>query len=383
MLRRAATSRHFSARPARRALPQGPSFADFVRPPAPLAEQPVEDAAPLPRRLLEDRFGRHHGYLRISLTERCNLRCKYCMPAEGVSDLTPQPQLLTAREIERVASVFARAGASKVRLTGGEPTLRRDLADVCRAVRRPGVRSVGLTTNAVNLLGKGQGGTRLDDLVAAGVDSINVSLDSLDAEAFGRMTRRPPRTHDRVLEAIQACADAGIRTKVNCVVLRGENDHELAAFASHWGPDVSVRFIEWMPFAKNEYDASRLVPYVEMVARIPGLEEAPSADPHDTTRWWRRADGARVGFITSMTDHFCGGCNRVRVTADGQLKTCLFGADALDLRALLRAGRTDLELADAVHGALQRKHFKHGGLDGVEGIAERADENRPMVRIGG
>lgn len=380
----------------RRHLPEGPAFGDFLRSgAAPAAAVPaVADAprtapSPLPGHLLTDTFGRKHTYLRISLTERCNLRCTYCMPADGV----PEPvEALGSSEIERVASVFARMGVSKVRLTGGEPTLRRDLVGVCRSISGlDGVRSLGLTTNGVNLLRKEKSGARLVDALAdAGVSSINVSLDTLDADAHARLTRRPAATHARVLAAIEASAAAGIRTKVNCVVMRGENDRDLAAFARHWAStDVEVRFIEWMPFQKNAWDSQTMVPYDEMLKRIDrarlageAFEERPPHDAHDTTKWWSLGD-ATVGFITSMSNHFCGSCNRVRVTADGHLKTCLFGSDSLDLKDALRGGGSDEALANAVHAALQKKHFKHGGADGADGIAAASDDNRPMVRIGG
>ena len=342
------------------------------------------DTHDLPRDVLTDSYRRFHGYLRVSLTERCNLRCRYCMPAEGISDLTPSHELLTTKEVERVINVFARAGASKVRLTGGEPTLRRDLVDICAAIKRdnPGVKSLGLTTNGMKLLSRSDGVRLVDALAASGVDSVNVSLDSLDADVFSRMTRRPASTHKRVLDAIDACASLGLNVKVNCVVLRGENEHELSAFAERWDSSVKVRFIEWMPFSGNAYDAKRLVPYAEMMKMLPHLVPLPSSDRHDTTKWWT-AGSSQVGFITSMSEHFCGSCNRVRVTADGSLKTCLFGSDSVSLRDALRSGVSDRELGDLIQGALLKKHFKHGGHDNVEGVARNAFENRPMVKIGG
>ena len=175
--------------------------------------------------------------------------------------------------------------------------------------------------------------------------------------------------------------------------MRGENDDELAAFARRWArTNVEVRFIEWMPVQANDWSAGKLVSYEAMLAALrgslaPGETLAQHADdasdPSDTTRWWRLDGDTKLGFITSMTDHFCGGCNRVRVTADGTLKTCLFGRDALSLRDALRSGASDADLALAVHGALQKKHFKHGGHGGAEDIAVHASENRHMVHIGG
>lgn len=384
--RRLVVRRKSTAAPRRGLGPGGPSFADFLRRSVlpPLDDHWERETQALPHAVLTDRYERFHGYLRVSLTERCNLRCRYCMPAGGVPDLTPSQELLTAQEVERVVNVFARAGASKVRLTGGEPTLRRDLVPICSSIRsqNPNITSLGLTTNGMKLLGKQDGARLIDGLAEAGVDSVNVSLDSLDPDTFSRMTRRPAKTHQRVLDSIDACASLGINTKVNCVVLRGENDRELRAFAERWDARVKVRFIEWMPFDGNAYDAKRLVPYAEMRATLSHLTPLMSEDPHDTTKWWT-AGSSKVGFITSMSEHFCGTCNRVRVTADGNLKTCLFGGDSVSLRDALRSGSSDIELGTLIQAALQKKHFKHGGYEDAADVAKHASANRPMVKIGG
>lgn len=340
---------------------------------------------------LTDGFGRFHNYLRISLTERCNLRCTYCMPAEGVP-LSPASRLLSSDELGRLGSIFARMGTTKVRLTGGEPTLRPDVVDICAALaEQPGIQSVGMTTNGVNLLKKRENSTLLEALADAGLRSLNVSLDSMDAATFATMTRRPMATHGRVLDALEATASLGLRVKVNCVVMRGSNHDALGEFVQyflerpHLG--VDVRFIEWMPFSANDWKSGTLVPAAEMrhLLGAQGLDLQPLEpdDPHDTTRWYS-VDNTRIGIISSMTDHFCAGCNRVRVTADGALKTCLFGNDALSLRDLLRAGNDDLAIAQAVQGALANKHFAHGGRKhGAQDIADHAHANRPMILIGG
>ncbi|KAJ1448802.1 hypothetical protein M885DRAFT_583371 [Pelagophyceae sp. CCMP2097] len=415
--------RALSTRP-RPLLPQdGPSFGDFLQAgrPAAAAVPPRRlrpdfadsslalEPASARRRFLTDKFGRFHDYLRISLTEKCNLRCQYCMPAEGVPALTPKAELLDAGEIARVVGVFAGCGgARKVRFTGGEPTIRRDLVEICESMTATklggAVEGIGLTTNGVTLLGKRPDGrTLLEALVAARVDSLNISLDSLDAEKFARISRRPPATHGRVLAAVEAAAALsrrpGVRlhVKVNCVVMRGSNDVEAAAFAKYFvARGVDVRFIEWMPFASNDWDASVLVPQAELLASInkdlPDMRPL-AAEANSTTQWyggdnWVGPDGAkpgRVGFISSMTEHFCGTCNRVRVTADGQLKTCLFGRDSLSLRDLVRdEGKSDADIAGAIEAALRGKHFKHGGHGGdLSDLAADAQFNRPMVHIGG
>mmetsp|Transcript_8637 Transcript_8637/g.28291 ORF Transcript_8637/g.28291 Transcript_8637/m.28291 type:complete len:400 (-) Transcript_8637:354-1553(-) len=389
-------SRLLSTRRVR--LPEGPTFADFVQssaPPSSSVDEHDFQSSPRPslkteKAYLTDTFGRFHNYLRISLTERCNLRCTYCMPAEGVP-LSEEASLLTTREIGRLASVFAQMGVTKVRLTGGEPTLRRDLAEICEAISSlPGIESVGMTTNGVVL------GKEMKKLYDAGMRSVNVSLDSVRPETFEKLTRRPAKTIARVMDGIRLAETLpGLKVKINCVVMRGSNSDQLAEFVRYFlleeKAKVDVRFIEWMPFNANEWNQEVLVSASEIVKLLEddGLRVTPLApdDPHDTTRWFQIDDcvGSRVGIISSMTQHFCGGCNRVRLTADGALKTCLFGDDALSLRDLMRQGHDDQHLADAINNALQRKHFAHGGKgeDGPASIAKHSDQNRPMILIGG
>eukprot|EP00633_Aureoumbra_lagunensis_P003420 CAMPEP_0197299312 /NCGR_PEP_ID=MMETSP0890-20130614/45745_1 /TAXON_ID=44058 ORGANISM="Aureoumbra lagunensis, Strain CCMP1510" /NCGR_SAMPLE_ID=MMETSP0890 /ASSEMBLY_ACC=CAM_ASM_000533 /LENGTH=213 /DNA_ID=CAMNT_0042777553 /DNA_START=453 /DNA_END=1094 /DNA_ORIENTATION=+ len=213
------------------------------------------------------------------------------------------------------------------------------------------------------------------------------------------MTRRPPQTLDKVLDGISAASLSPIKVKLNCVVMRDQNEKQLPHLIeffmnhSHRFPHLDLRFIEWMPFNANEWKSKTLVPADEMIQIIQStgthrLQSLQATDPNDTTRWFRIKDApaqvGRIGFISSMTQHFCGGCNRVRLTSDGALKTCLFGNDAVSLRDLMRRGVSDIELAEAIHAALQLKHFKHNGHDdGALALAQHSDENRPMVRIGG
>ena len=334
------------------------------------------DAAQSEAGVLSDGFGRQHTYLRVSLVERCNLRCPYCMPEDGL-DWTPDAQLLTDDEIVRLVRLFVEAGITKLRLTGGEPLLRSGVeALATRLGALPGLRALAMTTNGL-LLPK-----KLARLQEAGVSLLNISLDTLRSERFEAMTRR--RGHALVLRAIDAALAAGYAPlKVNCVVLRGTNDDELADFVA-WTQNtpVEVRFIEFMPFDGNGWDDRRLVPFSEMLARIrarfPALERLKSG-PHDTSKTFQVPGfRGRVGFITSMTDPFCEGCNRLRLTADGHLKVCLFGRAEVSLRDAMRAGATDAELRQIVSQAVGQKKARHAGM---YDLAEM--NSRPMTTIGG
>ena len=336
-----------------------------------------------PSDLLTDRFGRRHTYLRISLTERCNLRCRYCMPAEGVP-LTPREHLLTTPEIVRLARLFVEHGVEKIRLTGGEPLVRKDAEEVAEALGAlPGLRALALTTNGLLLRRK------LPRFHGAGLRHLNISLDTLRADRFLRLTRRPGL--DAVLDAIDLALGLGYgegeRTlKINCVVMRGVNDDELADFvALTEARPVEVRFIEYMPFEGNGWMRDVLVPYREMRERIGERYALERLDdgPMETAKTFRvPGHVGRVGFITSMSAPFCAGCNRLRLTADGALKVCLFGGAEVSLRDLMRAGEPDAVLRAAMHAAVQRKAAAHAGTETLAEAARRA-ENRPMILIGG
>ena len=329
---------------------------------------------------LVDRFGRRHTTLRLGLTERCNLRCTYCMPPTGVP-LTPTRQMLTTGEAVRLARVLAGAGVEKVRLTGGEPLARRDAVEVAERLGRLGLRSLAMTTNGLLLR------DRLPALVRAGLTDLTVSLDTLRPDRFEAVTRRPGL--DRVLGALDAALAAGYAAgtarslKVNVVALKGVNEDEAADFADLAAREpIEVRFIEVMPFGGNGWDRAALVPYAETRARIEAVHGplTPLGDgPHATARTFARAGWrGRVGFVASMTAPFCAGCNRIRITADGSLKVCLFGAAEISLRDALRAGATDAEVVVLVVGALAGKHAAHAGMDRLAATADR-----PMITIGG
>ncbi|PWN49808.1 molybdenum cofactor biosynthesis protein 1 [Violaceomyces palustris] len=351
-----------------------------------------------PSPFLTDRHHRQHSYLRISLTERCNLRCLYCMPEEGV-ELNPKANLLTTHEVQRLAKLFVEEGVNKIRLTGGEPTVRRDLVDIVSSLnelRPKGLRQIGLTSNGISLK------RRLDQLIDAGLSHLNLSLDTLDPFKFEFMTRR--RGLDAVMQSLDRALELGIESlKINVVVIKGLNDtKDVCDFVELTRKmPVTVRFIEYMPFDGNKWQVKKLVPYQELLKTI--MAEYPDFkrfgqkdDPNDTSKHWK-VDGfeGSVGFITSMTDNFCGTCNRLRVTADGNLKVCLFGNAEVSLRDAMRQGflpdtpmfpgskgpATDEELLQIIGAAVGRKHAKHAGMKDPSELARSI--NRPMITIGG
>ncbi len=329
---------------------------------------------------LVDPFGRVIRDLRISVTDRCNFRCTYCMPEEGMTWL-PRSEVLTFEEIERIARVFVeRYGVESIRLTGGEPTVRARLAvlvEKLAALRTDaGPIDLAMTTNAATLRLVGPA------LRTAGLRRVNISLDSLRADRFFEMTRRD-ELH-RVLDGIDAALDIGFDpVKINTVVQRDVNDDEivdLARFGRERG--VEVRFIEWMPLdASGRWDGRAVVGQDEIVARIAEvfpLEQLPARGAAPADRW-RYLDGAgTVGVIPSVTKPFCGDCDRVRLTADGQLRTCLFATDEFDLRAAVRRGETDDDLARRIEAAVATKWAGHR-INQVNFVRP----NRSMSQIGG
>jgi cyclic pyranopterin phosphate synthase len=335
----------------------------------------VATDAPWPEHL-EDSFGRVVTNLRISVTDRCNFRCVYCMPEEMA--FYDRSEILTYEEIMRVARIMTHVGVTKIRLTGGEPTVRRDLPVLVRGLMTvPGLRDLSMTTN----------GARLEemaaDLYAAGLRRLNVSLDSLDREAFARMTRRDML--DRVLAGLSAAARAGFRPiKVNAVAIRGVTEAELLDFArlARENP-YEVRFIEFMPLdGDNMWDRAKILSGAEIVAAISAvypLERVHAGATPDPATRYRFVDGkGEIGIIASVTEPFCSDCNRIRLTADGKLRTCLFSLVETDLRAPLRDGATDREIAHVVADAVSRKEAGHliNSIDFVK-------PERNMSQIGG
>ncbi len=305
---------------------------------------------------LVDGFGRVHRDLRISVTDRCNFRCTYCMPAEGL-DWMAREDLLTYEELTRVARVCVeRFGFNGIRLTGGEPTVRANLPVLIEQLSSLGV-DLSLTTNGTTLTNLAPA------LVSAGLERINISLDSLKRERFEQITRRDEL--DKVLEGIDAAVSAGLApVKINCVVMRGVNDDEIVDFA-RFGRErgVTVRFIEFMPLdAQGEWTNEQVVTKAEIVAAIGdvfSLEPVAERESDPAARWRYVDGGGEFGVIPSVTEAFCESCDRVRLTADGMLRHCLFATRELDLRTLLRNEATDDDLAAAITAEVGAKWAGH------------------------
>ncbi|XP_053769451.1 molybdenum cofactor biosynthesis protein 1 isoform X3 [Desmodus rotundus] len=332
-----------------------------------------EFAAPFSA-FLTDRFGRQHSYLRISLTEKCNLRCQYCMPEEGVP-LTPKTDLLTTEEILTLARLFVKEGVDKIRLTGGEPLIRPDVVDIVAQLHQlEGLRTIGVTTNGINLA------RLLPQLQKAGLSAINISLDTLVPAKFEFIVRR--KGFHKVMEGIHKAIELGYSpVKVNCVVMRGLNEDELLDFvALTEGLPLDVRFIEYMPFDGNKWNFKKMVSYKEMLDTIrqqwPELEKLPEEESSTAKAFKIPGFRGQVSFITSMSEHFCGTCNRLRITADGNLKVCLFGNSEVSLRDHLRAGASEEELLRIIGAAVGRKKRQHAGMFNISQM-----KNRPMILI--
>lgn len=366
---------------------------------------------------LTDTFDRQHDYLRISITERCNLRCLYCMPEEGVP-LSPPAHLLTTPEIIYLSSLFVSQGVTKIRLTGGEPTVRRDVLPLMHSIgslRSKGLKELALTTNGISLHRK------LDSMVEAGLTGINLSLDTLDPFQFQIMTRRKGfdavmKSIDRVLELKKL--GANLKLKVNCVVMRGLNERDIIPFVEMGREkDIEVRFIEYMPFGGNKWSQGKMISFQEMLdiirTKYPDIHRIPGHKNDTSKTFVVPGFVGKVGFITSMTNDFCGTCNRLRITGDGNLKVCLHGNDEVSLRDLLRQdnggnpidqeaferikkiemdrrdgrlgdetilgwGQREQELLQVIGKAVKRKAEKHADLGDLEKM-----QNRPMILIGG
>ncbi|KAK8157969.1 hypothetical protein BKA80DRAFT_130997 [Phyllosticta citrichinensis] len=388
---------------------------DFSQPKTSRIES-IKHAKPFSE-FLTDNFNRQHDYLRISLTERCNLRCLYCMPEEGVP-LSPPDHLLSSPEIFYISSLFVSEGVNKIRLTGGEPTIRRDILPLMHSIgslRSKGLRELAITTNGISLHRK------LDSMVEAGLTGINLSLDTLDPFQFQIMTRRKGfdavmRSIDRVLEMNRM--GAGVKLKINCVVMRGLNDRDIIPFVELGREkDIEVRFIEYMPFDGNKWNQQKMMSYADMLdvirSKYPDIAPA-KGHKNDTSKSWQIPGFVgKVGFITSMTHNFCGTCNRLRITSDGNLKVCLFGNTEVSLRDILRKdnggkpmdeqafeavkqlemnrqqslvgqesapswSERERELLHVIGAAVKRKKEKHAGMGELENM-----KNRPMILIGG
>lgn len=344
------------------------------------------------------------------------------MPEEGIQ-LSPNKEILTTAEIHYLSALFVNQGVNKIRLTGGEPTVRKDIIPLMQQIgslQRNGLKELALTTNGISLHRK------LDEMVEAGLTGVNISLDTLDPFQFQLLTRR--QGFSAVMKSIERVkalnkAGAGVKLKINCVVMRGLNDHQILPFVDMTREqDLEVRFIEYMPFGGNKWSENKMMSYEDMLAAIrkehPTIARLKDAK-NDTSKTWQVPGFAgRVGFITSMTHNFCGSCNRLRITSDGNLKVCLHGETEVSLRDLLRKDRggepmdeqafeaiRELELSrrrgnedgghlrfdgeegwmskeqqllDVIGAAVKRKKAKHAGMGQLENM-----KNRPMILIGG
>ncbi len=327
---------------------------------------------------LVDTFGRVHDNLRISVTDRCNIRCVYCMP-DGKIDWRPKDEILSFEEIERFVRVAAGLGISKLRLTGGEPLLRRHLPLLIEGLCRiDGIRDIGLTTNAVLL------GAQAADLYAAGLRRLNVHLDTLDQGRFVEITRRDEL--GRVLESIETALAVGFQIKLNAVAMKGVTDADivpLARFGRERG--MEVRYIEFMPLdAQGIWSADRVLSQDEMIsmleAEIGPVELAPGNDPHAPATEFAFSDGiGKIGFISSVTKPFCRSCNRIRITAEGKLRSCLFAVEEMDVRGLLRDGSPDSAIAEVIQANVTSKWAGHEINSATKFVAPP----RPMYAIGG
>lgn len=332
--------------------------------------------------MLLDGLGRPLRDLRISVTDRCNLRCTYCMPAEVFGPdhaFLPRAELLSFEEIERLARTFVSLGVQKLRITGGEPTLRRDLPELISRLRQiGGVQDIALTTNGLLL-------PRLAaELKAAGLDRVTVSIDSLDPEVFGRMNGLG--THpQKVLDGIEAALTAGLGVKINTVVQRGVNEDGLRNLWLALRDKAVLRFIEFMDVGNhNGWNLDRVVPSREVLARLSADgsgAEFGALNPNYTGEVAARhvgADGHEVGLISSVSAPFCGACSRARVSAVGVLYTCLFAGGGTDLRAPLRAGADDAALHDLIAGVWRARKDRYSE---ERGEITRGHRDRPKVEM--
>ncbi len=335
------------------------------------ANSPVTHSA-----FLEDTFGRRHNNLRISVTDRCNLRCTYCMPEDVV--FRDRSELLSFEEIAHFTRVAASLGVNKVRLTGGEPLVRKGLHRLVRLlVPIPGIADIGLTTNGILLADQAQ------ELFDAGLRRLNVSLDTLDPGRFRELTRRDGL--DRVLEGLQTAKRAGFDPiKVNAVAIRGVNDVDVVPLARYCREHgFELRFIEYMPIGADAWEREKVYFAQEILdvlgREISPLVESPNRDPRAPAMDYDYADGiGRVGIIASVSRPFCASCNRLRLTAEGKLRNCLFSLDEVDVKGLLRADGADVELEKAIRRTVWSKWEGH-----EINSAQFVKPQRTMHAIGG
>lgn len=328
--------------------------------------------------ILVDKFGRTHDYLRISLTERCNLRCQYCMPEEGIA-LRPRSEFMSKHEVIHIAKTFVQLGVKKIRLTGGEPLVRNDAKEIIEGLSELPVE-LAITTNGILV------DHFIDTFLTCGVKSINVSLDSLKEERFNAITRR--NYFDNVISNIQLLIQNNFHVKLNAVIIKGMNDDELVDFIEFTKElNVHYRFIEFMPFSGNKWDWSKGCSFDEVMAvahahygtKVMKIEDAKN----DTAKNYRIKNyKGTFAIISSVTNPFCDTCNRLRLTADGKIKNCLFSNSETDLLTALRKG---MDITSLIRSNVWDKKASRGGMTTFKDYSNPAlhEQNRAMVAIGG
>lgn len=328
---------------------------------------------------IEDLHGRVHDYLRISITENCNLRCTYCMPAEGIN-LTPKSHLMSADEIETIAKTFVALGVKKIRLTGGEPLVRKDAKDI---IERLGKLNIELTITTNGLLVH----EYIETFKSAGITSLNISLDTLNKEKYKQITRR--NHYDALWKNIHLLMENGFEVRINVVLIKDFNDCEILDFINLTKDlNIQIRFIEFMPFNGNQWDKSKLVTYAEILEQVNGNFSPENIlrtqdKPNDTAKNHKIKNFAgSFSVISSVTNPFCGTCNRIRLTADGKLKNCLFSNTENALLETLRKGESILPL---IEKNIQSKFPVRGGMENDDEFQNPKlfSKNRSMIKIGG
>jgi molybdenum cofactor biosynthesis protein A len=329
--------------------------------------------------ILQDTFGRNHNYLRISLTEKCNLRCTYCMPINGVP-LSPKSNLMTAQEVYEIAKVFVKNGVDKIRLTGGEPLLRKDFPTIIQMLSTLNVQ-MSITSNAVLI------DRHISDLKKYGVNDINISLDTLATDKFMHIAKRDQ--FKKVYENLLLLIHEGFRVKVNVVLIKGFNENEITDFIKLTKElPVSVRFIEFMPFDGNKWEKEKMISYEEVMRYVYNEFEEKDVErlvdaKNDTTKNYKiKSYKGSFGIISSVTNPFCDSCNRIRLTANGNLKNCLFSNTETNLLAQFREGKS---IEPIIQKVIMKKHKMRGGMDSMQKL-ENPDlhqQNRSMITIGG
>ncbi|WP_435578332.1 GTP 3',8-cyclase MoaA [Gilvibacter sp.] len=328
---------------------------------------------------LTDKFGRKHSYLRISLTERCNLRCTYCMPEQGVP-VSPRAKLMTPDEVFQIAKHFVDLGVTKIRLTGGEPLVRKDFGMILEKLTALDVE-LSITSNAVIV------DRYIDQLKAAGIKTINISLDSLHPAKFKTITRRD--NFEQVKRNIDLLVQEGFNVKLNCVLIKGFNHNEIIDFIAYGRENpITVRFIEFMPFDGNKWNKEKLVSHKQILDQVHSrwsetCVERIADSANDTSKNYRiKHFKGTFAIISTVTNPFCDSCNRIRLTANGRIKNCLFSSSEVDLLTTFRNGG---EISPLIAQAIQAKASMRGGMVSDESFSDPKNysQNRSMIAIGG